>query len=124
MAYGGGYAGGYWDGPRAGVEPFVTIQWSPSTNPLDTPSWVQVPGCRAITANRRRQNEVDPIQAGTASIVLDNRDRRFDPLHSGGPNYGDVLPMQRFRIRATYDAVTYDVFQGFVESWDQSYVTP
>jgi hypothetical protein len=108
----------------AGIQPTVTVEWSPTTDPLATPSWTAVSGWREIQVDRGRQNELDQIQAGTANIVLDNRDRRFDPLHTGGPNYGNVLPMKRFRIRATYASTTYDMFQGFVESWDQAYVNP
>lgn len=108
----------------AGIQPTVTVEWSPTTDPLATPSWVAVTGWRSVQTDRGRQNELDEIQAGTASIVLDNRTRRFDPLYAAGPNYGNVLPMKRFRIRAAYSATTYDEFQGFVESWDQSYTNP
>lgn len=108
----------------AGIQPSVTVEWSPTTDPLATPSWVAVTGWRKVQTDRGRQNELDEIQAGTASIVLDNRTRRFDPLYAAGPNYGNVLPMKRFRIRGTVFTVTYDIFQGFVESWDQSYVNP
>lgn len=108
----------------AGIRPSITIEWSPTTDPLATPSWTAVTGWRSIQTNRGRQNEVDQMQPGTASIVLDNRTRRFDPLYTAGPNYGNVLPMKRFRIRATYSSVTYDIFQGFVDSWDQAYVNP
>lgn len=122
----GGYVDGYADltVARAGIDPTVTIEWSPTTDPLETPVWEAVAGWRGITTNRGRQNEVDQIQPGTASIVLDNRDRRFDPLYSAGPYYGNVLPMKRFRIRSSHNGITHDEFQGFVESWDQSYVNP
>lgn len=90
----------------AGIQPTVTVDWSPTTNPLATPSWVNVPRWRSIQTSRGRQNEVDQIGPGTATIVLDNRDRRFDPLYTSGTNYPNVLPMKRFRVQSTYNAIT------------------
>lgn len=37
------------------------------------------------------------------------------------PYYPNVVPMRRLRVRATHNAVTYDLFTGFVEDWGQSY---
>ena len=126
MGYSDAYVAGYSDTSvaRGGIDPIVAVEWSPTTDPLETPVWEGIAGWRAVQTDRGRQNELDQIQAGTASIVLDNRDRRFDPLYTAGPNYGNVLPMKRFRIRGSQGGTTHDIFQGFVDSWDQSYVNP
>jgi hypothetical protein len=66
---------------------------------------------------RGSQRELQRIEAGTATLVLDNRDGRFTPFLSSGAYFPDILPMRRIRIRATWNAVTYPIFVGFVESW-------
>lgn len=38
----------------------------------------------------------------------------------GTPHSGNVKPMKRIRLRAVWDT-TYDLFSGFVDSWDQDY---
>lgn len=42
----------------------------------------------------------------------------------GSPYWPNVVPMRRIRIRATYNAVTYDIFNGYVDSWEQQYQHP
>jgi hypothetical protein len=57
------------------------------------------------------------VADGSATVVLSNRDRRFDPFNASGPYYGNLLPRRQIRIRATYAAITYDVFRGFISGW-------
>lgn len=71
----------------------------------------------SIDFQRGRQNELGRIEAGTASLVLDNSDRRFDPSYSGSPYYPNVVPMRKIRISAVYSAVTYRLWTGHIESW-------
>jgi hypothetical protein len=46
------------------------------------------------------------------------------PWPAAAPYYPDVVPMAHIRIRATYAAVTYPVFYGFVEDWGQGWPEP
>lgn len=82
------------------------------TFPIDITSYV-----RAASVDRGASNELQRIEAGTASIDLSNRDGRFTPFLATSPYYPNILPMKRIRIRATWKGVTYPVFQGFVEEW-------
>lgn len=75
------------------------------------------PGGQQISINRGRQFELDSMQAGTCTLILDNRDRRFDPDNTASPYYPNVIPTKRINVRATWASVTYDVFTGYVESW-------
>lgn len=82
------------------------------------PTWTAVTSyVREITVRRGRASEVENFEAGTATLVLDNRDRRFDPFYTSGPYYGNLLPRRQIRIRATNNSTTYDVFRGYVEGW-------
>jgi len=75
------------------------------------------PGGSPITINRGRQFELDAMQAGTCSFMLDNRDRRFDPDNAASPYWPNVIPTRRVNVRATWNSVVYDLFTGYVESW-------
>jgi hypothetical protein len=52
---------------------------------------------------------------------VDNRDRRFDPEHTTGPFYGDLLPMVPIRVTTSYSGTTYTLFYGFVTGWPTAY---
>ncbi len=56
---------------------------------------------RAINITRGRTDELSNFESGNASIVLDNRDRRFDPFHATGPYYGKLLPRRHIRVRGS-----------------------
>lgn len=67
-------------------------------------------------------------EAGTATIVLRNEDRRFDPTNLDGPYVAggvtQVEPMRAVRIRAGWDGTTWSVFRGFADAWEISYSGP
>lgn len=74
-----------------------------------------------IHIHRGRNHERGVVEAGTATLTLLNTDRRFDPEDASGPYFPDVLPMRKIRIGASWDAVTYWLWNGYVESWDCEY---
>lgn len=81
-------------------------------------SWTDISTyVRGVEIQRGRNHELSKVEVGTARIVLNNRDRRFDPLHTTGPYYPYVLPLRRIQVRAVWNAVTYVIFSGFVERW-------
>jgi hypothetical protein len=87
-----------------------------------SPTWVDVTSyVREITVRRGRTDEFQDFDAGTASITLDNRDRRFDPLNSAGPYFGQLTPRRQIRIRAANTVAgvttTHDVYRGYVAGW-------
>lgn len=92
-----------------------------SANPLDalsTITWTDVTQwVRSISTRRGRNYQAERMEAGTATVVLDNRDRRFDPEHTTGPYYPNVKPWRRIRISGVHSATTYNQFVGYVESW-------
>lgn len=76
---------------------------------------------RRFTIRRGRQMELDRFEAGAAMVVLDNRDRRFDPTHAASPYAPNVTPMRPIAITATWGASTYPLFTGYVEAWPQEW---
>lgn len=101
--------------------PAITVECAFTTAPLTTPgAWTDLTAyVRGIDINRGRNHELVRSQAGTCSVRLKNTDRRFDPSNTAGPYYPNVIPMRRIRVRAVHNAVTYDLFQGYVENWGQ-----
>jgi hypothetical protein len=102
--------------------PSISVRIAFTTDPLDpSPAWTDVSayvrGETAITIRRGRQYELNRIEAGTARVALDNRDRRFDPTNTSSPYYPNVVPMRKISIQATYSAVTYDLYTGYIENW-------
>lgn len=91
----------------------------------DITQWV-----RGFTITRpftRAQGPIIQFQAGTASITLNNSDGRFDPNNLSGPYVVDgvsqVHAMVPVRIRANYGDVSYDLYRGFADGWQENPVT-
>lgn len=94
--------------------------------------WTDVAGYvrtfRTQRGSTRAEGPVLRYDAGTATVVLDNRDRRFDPANLDGPYVSggatEVTPMRAMRIRAVWDGSTYDLWRGFADGWEFSYKQP
>lgn len=101
------------------ARPTITVRIAFATDPLAaTPTWTDVSSCvREIRTQRGRQYELNRIEASTAEVVLDNRDRRFDPSYVSSPYYPDVVPMRKINIQAVWSSVTYDIYTGYIENW-------
>ncbi len=88
---------------------------------VSEPAWTDVTEyVRAITVRRGRSDDLSPF-VGTATVELDNRDRRFDPFNTASVYNGKLIPRRQIRIRAAAGATTYPVFQGYVAGWPVSY---
>ena len=106
----------------------LTVEIAFDSNPLDnSQTWTDVSQyLRSFETSRGRISNLTQFQTGTAFVVLDNRDNRFSPNQT--TYYYDAVnlrskiqPLKRLRIRAEYNAVTYDLFHGFVESFPVQY---
>lgn len=90
--------------------------------------WVDVTQWVRSVQIRRGANRIEGpavrYEAGTATIVLADADRRFDPTNLSGPYVSagvtEVTPMRAARIRATYNGTYYDLIRGYADSWDES----
>lgn len=82
---------------------------------LDTePTWTDVTEyASAITTRTGRRSALDKFDAGTATVVLDNSDGRFDPENTAGPYYPDVEHGKPLRLRAL--SGLYTKFVGIID---------
>lgn len=66
--------------PGQGTQPIVRLRIS-YADAASTPVWVEVAPnkIRSWSVSRGRDSDFENVPAGTATIVLDNRDRAYDP---------------------------------------------
>jgi len=100
-----------------------TATWGPDVTWVDVSQWT-----RSFTTTRHFSRDLQAWEAGTANIVLDNRDARFSPTNTGGPyvttGITQIRPWRPVRIRCVWAGVTYPVYRGYVVDWPETYVQP
>jgi hypothetical protein len=74
---------------------------------------------RSITVRRGRSRELERYQAGAATVVLDNKDRKYDPAAGTAvtPFGASMRPRKAVQITSNGAAV----FNGVVDDWDLNY---
>jgi hypothetical protein len=74
---------------------------------------------RIVSASIRRgkSQALDRVDAGIATITVDNFDRLFDPLYENGLYYGQLIP----RREVVISSKGYPVFNGFIDDFDIQY---
>ena len=111
------------------TRPQIVVEVAFASNPFDaTYTWTDISAyvrteTMPITIRRGRQLELDQVEAGEATVLLDNRDRRFDPTYVSSPYYPYVIPARPIRISAISSSITYRLFLGYVEAWPVAYST-
>ena len=82
---------------------------------------------REFSIDRGRQHDLADYQTGTASVVLDNADDRFNPLNTSSPYYDStageskISPFRQVKISGAYDGTTTVLFRGFIQSYPESF---
>lgn len=106
--------------PGQGTRPMPWILYSTSDVTTDPPVWTDATAAaREWTTQRGRSSELDEVDAGTATIVVDNATRTFDPIINS-----NIRPMNRWWIR-TYNpgGEVQDIFKGYAESYKQAWLS-
>jgi hypothetical protein len=70
-----------------------------------------------IQTIRGRNAQADQFQTGTLSLRIVDQNGDFNPQNPTGPYYNLLTPMRKVQITATYGAVTYPIFSGFITSY-------
>jgi hypothetical protein len=102
------------------AKPTVRVRIGFADGPyVASPTWTDVTSyVRSISTNRGRTDDWQHFDTGTASVELDNRDRRFDPTYTSSPYYPNVSPRRQIIIDGTVDGSSYYVlFRGFIAGW-------
>ena len=71
----------------------------------------------SISINRGKSRQLDYYDPSTASIVLNNHSRKFDPTNTSSPYNGLIVPKKRIEI--WYDSTI--LFSGLIDAWFFSY---
>jgi hypothetical protein len=102
----------------APILPAVFVQVAFANNPLDTnPTWSTLPGVLEVETHRGRAHELARFSAGELQVKLSNRDRRYDPLWTGGPYGANLQPLKPVRVLGGYNLLTPN--QSSLD-WDQN----
>lgn len=99
--------------------PTITVEIAFASDALNTtPTWTDITAyVRSGSIKYGRSNEFDEYQAGKATLVLNNRDRRFDPFYTSGPYYGTLNARRQVRIKTTWNSTTRTMFYGHANGW-------
>lgn len=94
--------------------------WGPDVVFTDISAYV-----RRLTTNRAFSRGVQTWQSGSATVILNDRDGRFNPSNLSGPYVStgvtQIRPMRPIRITASYAGTTYPVYRGYVTDWSESW---
>jgi hypothetical protein len=71
----------------------------------------------SVAIRRGKSQALDRVDAGVATITVDNFDRLFDPLYEAGLYYGALIP----RREVVISSKGYPVFNGFIDDFDIQY---
>ena len=71
----------------------------------------------SIQTNRGRNAQADLFQTGTLTLRIVDQNGDFNPQNPSSPYFGLLSPMRKVKITATYAAVTYPIFSGFITSY-------
>jgi hypothetical protein len=71
----------------------------------------------SIQTIRGRNAQADQFQTGTLTLRIVDQNGDFNPQNPAGPYYNLLTPMRKVQITATYGAVTYPIFSGFITSY-------
>ena len=71
----------------------------------------------SIQTIRGRNAQADQFQTGTLSLRIVDQLGSFNPQNPASPYFQLLTPMRKVQITATYGAVTYPIFAGFITSF-------
>jgi hypothetical protein len=103
--------------------PSVVLRWAPGSKPSQAiQTWVDITSrCREWQWQYGRNDELDTPEPGRGYVLLDNRDRVFDPSNTGGTWYGNIKPRKMFEMQYSYGGTAYPGFiayaRGFPQEW-------
>ena len=94
------------------IAPTLAVQFFISS------SWVTVTSADVLEIYiRRGRNQYESLaQAGVSSVIFNNLSGAYDPDNSTGPYANQLKAGLQMRIVATWSAIAYTIYQGFLET--------
>lgn len=96
------------------------VEFSPTTTPTQTPVWTDITPyvleCNPA-GGRNAERPGERFESRTLTLRLRNEDRRFEPEYAASPYSPGIVPQKRIRVRASWNALTYSLFTGYVDGW-------
>jgi hypothetical protein len=71
----------------------------------------------SIQTMRGRNPQADQFQTGTLTMRIVDQNGDFNPQNPSSPYYNLLTPMRKVQITATYGAITYPIFSGFITTY-------
>ena len=72
---------------------------------------------RVINIRRGRNLTRDTYEAGVATVKIFDPNSYFNPQNTSSPYYGQLTPLKKLRISATYAGNTYYLFSGYTTDY-------
>ena len=76
---------------------------------------------RSINIKRGRNILRDTYEAGSATVRIYDQDGRFNPQNTSSDLYGQLTPLRKLRISATYAGTSYYLFSGYTTTYAYTY---
>lgn len=100
----------------------LKLEFSPDPLSDTTPSWVDVTRfCMSASWSSGKAKDLDSPQAGSATFLLKNTGRMFEPEYMAGVFYPNIRPLRRFRLSLSAAGVTYPQGTYYATSWQVQY---
>jgi hypothetical protein len=71
----------------------------------------------SINTRRGRNATADEFTTGSLTLRIVDQNGDFNPQNPNSPYFGNLTPMRKVAISATYNNVTYPIFSGFITSY-------
>jgi len=71
-----------------------------------------------ISIRRGRDRMFEQYSPGQATVQFQDFTGAWNPDNAASPYYGQILPMRQVKIHTTYSGTSYNLFTGFITSWD------
>lgn len=98
--------------------PKRTLRWSPTTQPGQTPVWVDLSSrLRWWELDRGKQNEFDQVETGRVRLGIANEDRYLDPFFEASPAFPNVKPVKRFQLLLGENGISNPSFETNTSGW-------
>jgi hypothetical protein len=76
---------------------------------------------RSINIKRGRNILRDTYEAGNATVRIYDPTGRFNPQNTNSDLFGQLTPLRKLRISATYSGITYYLFSGYTTTYTYTY---